>query len=121
MQEGKLNWIFPDAELPPKGEFELQGHESLIVLNTNDQEAQIKITLYFTDKEPCEEINVTVGARRVRCLRTNNPDDMGGFTVPENEQYAIKMESNVPVVIQYGRLDTRNQPMHFYINQGYCY
>ena len=30
---GKRVWVFPDLELPPPGEFELKGHESLIILN----------------------------------------------------------------------------------------
>ena len=71
MGYGKKVWIFPDAELPPVGVNCIPGHESVIITNTGDEDAHIKITLFYTDKEPVEDICVTVGAKRVRCLRTN--------------------------------------------------
>ena len=45
---------------------------------------------------------------------------MQGHPVPVGVQYAMKWECSGPVVMQYGRLDTSDQPMHFYINQGFC-
>jgi hypothetical protein len=116
---GKLNWIFPDGELPPAGNHELKGHESVIILNTANRDAEIGITLYFTDRDPISGIKVKVGANRVRCLRMDNPEDLYGVVVPRETQYALRLESSVPVVVQYGRLDTREQPMAFYTNSGY--
>lgn len=117
--KGSNYWVFPDGDLPPMGDYKLKGHESIIILNLNDEEAVITLDLYFTDCEPHKGIGIRVGARRVRCVRTNNPDDMNGYKIPEEVQYAMTLSSNIPVVAQYGRLDTRDQPMHFYINQGY--
>lgn len=117
---GKKVWAFPDAELPPAGNFELKGHESVIILNMSNEDAVAGLTLYFTDMEPIEGIKVKIGARRVRCLRMDNPEDVGGFIIPRQTQYAISLNSSVPVIVQYGRLDTREQPMAFYINTGYC-
>lgn len=117
---GSKVWIFPDGELPPPGDFPAKGHESIIILNTSDEPAVCKLTIYYTDCEPVENIEVVVEPRRVRCIRTNNPDDMQGYVVPMEMQYAMKWECSVPVVMQYGRLDTRDQPMHFYINQGFA-
>lgn len=116
---GKKVWVFPDAELPPSGDFELKGHESVIILNMSNEDAVVSITLFFTDMDPIEGIKVNIGAKRVRCLRMDNPKDVGGFNVPRETQYAISINSSVPVVAQYGRLDTREQPMSFYINTGY--
>lgn len=116
---GKKIWVFPDGELPPAGNYKLIGHESIIILNMSDKEAVISMKLYFTDQEPIEGIEVKIGAKRVRCLRMDNPEDVGGFTVPQETQYAISLSSSVPVVAQYGRLDTREQPMAFYNNTGY--
>jgi hypothetical protein len=70
---GRKNWIFPDGELPPAGKHALKGHESVIILNTGDREATVKITLYFTDRSPEAGIRVQVGPQRVRCLRMDNP------------------------------------------------
>jgi len=117
--KGKKTWYFPDAEMPPPGDSLLKGHESVIILNDNEERALIKITLFFTDRDPIENINVVVEPKRVRCLRTNNLEDFGGVEIPLETQYAIKLESNVPVVAQYGRLDTRQDNMAFYTTMGF--
>ncbi len=118
MGYGKKVWIFPDAELPPVGVNCIPGHESIIITNTGDADAHIRITLIYTDKEPISDICVTVGARRVRCLRTNEAKDFGEYTAKFEEQYAIMLESDVPVVAQYGRAEPR--AVAFYTTPGYC-
>lgn len=117
MHYGKKVWVFPDAELPPVGENPIPGHESIIITNTGDTVANIKITLLYTDKEPVS-FTTTVNARRVRCLRTNEEKDFGAFTAKFEEQYAILLESDVPVVAQYGRAEPRK--VAFYTTPGYC-
>lgn len=117
MHYGKKVWVFPDAELPPVGENPIPGHESIIITNTGDDVANIKITLLYTDKEPVS-FTTTVNARRVRCLRTNEEKDFGAFTAKFEEQYAILLESDVPVVAQYGRAEPRK--VAFYTTPGYC-
>lgn len=117
MGYGKKVWIFPDAELPPKGVNLIPGHESVIITNTGDEDAQIKVTLFFTDREP-ESFMTSVKARRVRCLRSNEEKDFGKFTADPEEQYAIMLESDVPVVAQYGRAEPR--AVTFYTVMGYC-
>ena len=118
MGYGKNVWIFPDAELPPVGLNLIPGHESIIITNTGDEDAHIRITLFYPDKEPINDINVVVGARRVRCLRTNEEKDFGAYTAEFEKQYAIMLESNVPVVAQYGRAEPRQ--VAFYTTPGYC-
>ena len=118
MGYGKKVWIFPDAELPPVGVNLIPGHESIIITNTGDEDAHIRITLFYTDKEPLNDLVVTVGARRVRCLRTNEEKDFGAYTAKFDEQYAIMLESDVPVVAQYGRAEPR--AVAFYTTPGYC-
>lgn len=59
-----------------------------------------------------------VPARRVRCLRTNEEKDFGAHTAIIGEQYAILLESDVPVVAQYGRAEPR--AVAFYTTPGYC-
>lgn len=118
MGYGKKVWIFPDAELPPVGVNLIPGHESVIITNTGDEDAHIQITLIYTDKEPVKVPVITVGARRVRCLRTNVEADFGPCTANFEEQYAIMLESDVPVVAQYGRAEPRT--VAFYTTPGYC-
>ncbi|MHB8277432.1 MAG: sensory rhodopsin transducer [Candidatus Humimicrobiaceae bacterium] len=116
---GSKLWFIPDAERPPAGQSELKGHESIILLNPNDQNAIAYITLYFSDQEPVRDITVSVDAERVRCLRTDDLIDMQGFEVPLCTQYSIKVESNVPIVAQYGRLDARQTNLAYYTVLGY--
>lgn len=118
-KEGSNIWVFPDLEMPPAGDSLLKGHESIIILNMNDVAANVKITLYFEDKEPVRDIQVSVEANRVCCLRTNNTDDFAGLVIEREKQYALKLESDIPVVAQYGRLDTRQDNMAFYTVMGY--
>ncbi len=117
MNYGKKVWIFPDGELPPAGVNLIPGHESIIILNATDAAANVKISLFYTDREPvC--LGVQVEPRRVRCLRTNEEKDFGKLTATEGEQYAIVLESDVPVVAQYGRAEPR--AVNFYTTPGYC-
>ena len=118
VDKGKKQWVYPDLELPPPGDFPLKGHESLIILNMNDSDASIIITLYFTDKEPISLPALTVKARRVRCLRLDKEEEIG-IQLPRETQYALRLNADVPVVAQYGRLDTRQQNMAFYTVMGY--
>ena len=118
MAYGKRVWIFPDAELPPVGVNLIPGHESIIITNTADEDAHIRITLFYPDKDPVNDLVVTVGAKRVRCLRTNVEADFGPYTAKFEEQYAIMLESDVPVVAQYGRAEPRT--VAFYTTPGYC-
>ena len=117
---GKKTWIIPDCELPEAGEGVLKGHESVIVVNDNESDVNIKVTLYFADRDCYEQINWTVGAKRVRCFRMNNTDDMCGFSVPYDTQYAMKLESNGEIVVQYGRLDNRQTNLAYYTTLGYA-
>lgn len=116
MSYGKKVWIFPDAELPPKGASAIPGHESIIVANVAEVIAHIQFTLLYEDRAPvC--FPVAVAPRRVRCLRTDRPSDFGAYIATEGVQYAIMLESDVPVVAQYGRADPRN--VAFYTTPGY--
>lgn len=117
MAYGKNVWIFPDAELPPEGVNLIPGHESVIITNVSDRNTNVKITLLYTDKDPVS-FTIQVEAMRVRCLRTNNPSDFGEFTAKFDEQYAIMLESDVPIVAQYGRAEPR--AVSFYTTPGYC-
>ena len=114
---GKKVWIFPDAELPPEGVNVIPGHESIIITNVTDEMTTVTITLVYENRE-LVSFPVTVGARRVRCLRTSCASDFGDRTPVIGEQYAIMLESSCPIVAQYGRAEARE--VAFYMTSGYC-
>ena len=116
---GKKNWIIPDCELPPEGEGILKGHESVIIVNDTNEVAHIKVKLFFPDKEPYTDIEWTVDAQRVKCFRMNQPADMSGYVVEKETQYAMKLESSTPIVVQYGRLDNRQTNLAYYTTLAY--
>ena len=119
MGTGKKVWIIPDCELPPPGDGVLKGHESVIVVNDGARPAEIKVTLFFTDGPSKKGIVWEVGAEKVRCFRMNEPKDMGGFSVPLETQYAMKLISSQNIVVQYGRLDNRQTNLAYYTTMGY--
>jgi len=120
MAEGHRTWIFPDGDLPPAGEegLPLEGHESLIVLNTGDEDAHIEIDVYFEEREPETGLKVKVPARRVRCFRIDQPLGDRGFEVPFG-QYALRLRSDVPIIAQIGRADVRQPNLAYYTTIGY--
>ena len=117
---GHKTWIFPDGDLPPAGEpdLPLEGHESLIVLNSGDDDAHIEIDVFFDDRDPEEGLKVTVPARRVQVFRIDKPLGDRGFQVQPG-QYALRLRSNVNIVAQLGRADVRQPNLAYYTILGF--
>lgn len=116
---GKKVWLIPDCELPKEGEGVLKGHESVIIVNDSEITADINVKLYFSDKECYNNINWKVEPGRVKCFRMNNKQDMCGYEIPYDTQYAMKITSNCNIVLQYGRLDNRQTNLAYYTTLGY--
>jgi len=112
----KRIWFFPDGDIPEPVSGKLKGHESLVILNPNDTDARISLTVYFTDRDPITLNAGTVEAQRVRCIRTNEPID--GFQIPFG-QYALKVESTVGIIAQIGRMDVSQPNLAYYTTMGY--
>ncbi len=118
MEIGKKIWVFSDGDLPPRGNEEPYGHEALMVVNNSDTTAEISMTLLFEDKDPKENIRISVPAKRVNCFRMDMPLGEEGFEIVPG-QFAVILESNIPIVAVYGRLD-RRKDMAYYPVAGYC-
>lgn len=117
METGKKVWIFADGDLPPHGEEEPFGHEALMVVNCSGEDARLDITIFYEDKDPSKGIQLDVPAKRVRCFRLDYPVGEIPFQIPFG-QYALMIESNVPVIACFGRLD-RRKDMAYYPVQGF--
>ncbi len=105
---GKTCWAIAEGYIPgwshgPKPEFE--SHETACILNASDQEAHVTITVYFKDRDPAGPYRVTVAPRRTLHLRFNNLKDPE--PIPKGTDYASVIESDVPIVVQHTRLDSR--------------
>ena len=120
MTGGAKTWYFPDGYLPKKtNNGEMEAHEALMLLNTNEQEADVLIDIYFSDREPVKDISLKVGAERIKTLRLDDPSDIGGLDIPPLTQYSIRVRSNINIVAQFGRLDTTQNNMAYYGCIGY--
>ncbi|MFN2744282.1 MULTISPECIES: sensory rhodopsin transducer [Bacillus] len=103
--KGERHWIIPDGFIPPQSSGSLTSHESICVLNCHEEDAELHITVYFEDRPPLEGMVETVGGRRTKHIRTSSLETSGA-RIPENVPYAIEIESNLPVIVQYSRMDT---------------
>ncbi|NLG26217.1 MAG: hypothetical protein GX558_12735 [Clostridiales bacterium] len=104
---GKTTWLVPDCywpEITTPGHY--VSHESICVLNTGDADAHLRFTLYFEDAEPMTGFSAVCAARRTHHVRMDKLLDDKGRHVPIGVPYAALMESDVPVVAQYSRIDT---------------
>jgi hypothetical protein len=105
---GCKRWAIAEGYIPSWShgpEPQMTSHESACVLNPNDQDAEVAITVFFADREPAGPYRVTVPARRTRHIRFNQLDDPE--PIPKDTDYASVLESDVPIVVQHTRLDSR--------------
>ena len=65
----------------------------------------MEITAYFSDREPAGPYRITVPARRTLHLRFNELEDPE--PIPPDTDYASVISSDVPIVVQHTRLDSR--------------
>lgn len=105
---GKTRWAIAEGYIPPESTGEgpaMLSHETACILNAGDGDASVEITVYFRDREPAGPYRVTVPARRTRPVRFNDLDDPE--PIPLGTDYASVIESDVPIVVQHTRLDSR--------------
>ena len=105
---GRRRWAIAEGYIPADStgpEPQMTSHETACLLNAGDGDAQVRITVYFTDREPAGPYLVTVPARRTRHVRFNDLDDPE--PIPRDTDYASLVESDVPIVVQHTRLDSR--------------
>lgn len=105
---GSTRWVLPGGNVPVDStgpEPEMVSHEKLCLLNAGDEAATLEVTLSYADGREAGPYPLTVAPRRVRHVRVN--DLIDPYAPPLGEAYGIVLESNVPVVVQWSRQDTR--------------
>jgi hypothetical protein len=105
---GRTTWAIAEGYIPEGStgpEPQMTSHETLCFLNASDRDAQVRITVYFEDREPVGPYRVAVPARRTVHQRLNALEDPE--PIPKDTDFACVVESNVPVVVQHTRLDSR--------------
>jgi hypothetical protein len=105
---GKRCWAIAEGYIPKSShgpEPEMLSHETACILNTNEQDAHVQITIYFSDRDPVGPYRLTVPAQRTKHLRFNDLKDPE--PIPRGTDYASVIEADVPIVVQHTRLDSR--------------
>lgn len=105
---GQTRWAIAEGYIPaysngPEPQF--ISHETACLLNVSDQDAHVEITIYFSDQEPVGPYQVTVPARRTKHVRFN--DLSVPQPIPRDTDYASLIQSDIPIVVQHTRLDSR--------------
>jgi hypothetical protein len=116
---GKTIWIVPDGFLPDKSSGDFESHEAICILNTGDIDAQVDIAVYFEDREPMDKFNAVCKGKRTNHVRLDKLVDREGNKIPVGVPYALKVESNVPVVVQHSRMDTSQAEMTLMTTMAY--
>jgi hypothetical protein len=102
---GKKVWLIPDGFIPSKSHENIS-HDAVCVLNTTDKDAHISLTLYFEDRDKMECFSAVCPAGRTNHIRMDKIRGNNGEMVYRDMPYAILVESDVNIVVQYSRLDT---------------
>ena len=105
---GKTRWAIAEGYIPGWShgpEPQMVSHETVCMLNASNRDAHVEITVFFADREPAGPYRVTVPARRTRHLRFNDLKDPE--PVPLDTDFASVIQSDVPIVVQHTRLDSR--------------
>jgi len=105
---GRKRWAIAEGYIPSEScssDRALLSHETACILNAANRPAHVNVTIYFADREPVGPYRVVVPARRTFHLRFNDLKDPE--PIPLDTDYSSVFESDVPIVVQHTRLDSR--------------
>jgi hypothetical protein len=105
---GKKRWAIAEGYIPPSSTGphpQMTSHETVCLLNTGPHDANVSITVFYTDRSPVGPYRLVVPAERTRHVRFNDLTDPA--PIPVDRDFASLIESDVPIVVQHTRLDSR--------------
>jgi hypothetical protein len=105
---GSKRWAIAEGYIPPYSHGaapQLTSHETVCILNAGDKDARVQITIFYSDREPAGPYRISIPARRTKHVRFNNLDDPE--PIAKDTDFASVIESDVPIVVQHTRLDSR--------------
>jgi hypothetical protein len=107
---GRFVWVIPEGYIPSEShgpQPAMTSHETACLLNAGDTPAHVRITIFYADREPIRPYEVVVPPRRTLHLRFNDLKDPA--PIPRDTDYSSVIESDVPIVVQHTRLDSRQE------------
>ena len=109
---GARRWAIAEGYIPAQSTGpapQMTSHETVCILNAGPTEARVEITVYFADRGPVGPYKISVPARRTRHVRFNDLKDPE--EIPLDTYFASVIESDVPIVVQHTRLDSRQEAL----------
>ena len=106
---GRKRWAIAEGHIPSQSSFTdraLISHETACILNVGSGVAHVALTIFFADRDPVGHYRITVPARRTLHLRFNDLTEPS--PVPCDTDFSSVFESDVPIVVQHTRLDSRH-------------
>lgn len=105
---GRKRWAIAEGYIPSGSTGphpQMTSHETACLLNPGHQDAQVTITIFYSDRGPVGPYRLTVPAQRTRHMRFNDLTEPA--PIPRDTDFASVIESDVPIVVQHTRLDSR--------------
>lgn len=105
---GRTRWAIAEGFIPSQSTGphpQMTSHETACLLNVSGQDARVAITIFYADRGPAGPYRILVPAERTRHVRFNDLTDPE--PIPRDTDFASLIESDVPIVVQHTRLDSR--------------
>jgi hypothetical protein len=105
---GKRQWAMAAGHAPSAStgeEPDFTSRDAIALLNAGDDIANVRLTVLYADRGEVGPFRLGVAPRRLRHVRIN--DLIFPEAVRLDQPYALLVRSDVPVVVQFVRQDTR--------------
>jgi hypothetical protein len=105
---GRRRWAIAEGYLPEWSQAagpKLESHETACILNASPDDAHVEITIFYANRSPAGPYRITVPAQRTLHVRFNDLQDPE--PIPPGVDFSSVIESDVPIVVQHTRLDSR--------------
>lgn len=120
MDIGRTCWVIAEGYIPSSSHGAgpaFESHETACLLNTGTREARVELQIYYADREPVGPYRLTVPAQRTLHLRFNELSEPE--PIPRGTDYACVITSDVPIVVQHTRLDSRQAELALMSTMAY--
>ena len=107
---GRRRWAISAGCAPSRGtgrEPLLTSRDQLALLNTGDNLANARLHVFYAAHGEVGPFRIGIAPRRLRNIRIN--DLIFPEAVRLDEPYGLLIESDVPIVVQFTRQDTRQR------------
>ncbi|HEU4685344.1 MAG TPA: sensory rhodopsin transducer [Nitrospira sp.] len=105
---GRRRWAIAEGYIPAASTGphpQMTSHETMCLLNAGSRDAHVEVMIFYSDRDPVGPYRVLVPARRTKHVRFNNLSDPA--PIPVDTDFSSVIESDVPIVVQHTRLDSR--------------